>query len=91
MISRVVPSASDQLPSPALGSDGGGKIPINPMSGENLTAAEKLFQLDLELPTNSRFVNAGGRVYVKFIHEWEPLATQWERDVRQLFLSRFKV
>jgi len=91
LISRVVPSASDQLPSPALGSDGGGKIPINPMSGENLTAAEKLFQLDLELPTDSRFVNAGGRVYVKFIHEWEPLATQWKRDVRQLFLSRFKV
>lgn len=90
-ISRVVPSASDQLPSPALGSDGGGPIAMNPMSGESNTAAEKLFQLDLELPSDARFVNAGGRVYVKFIHEWEPLATQWERDVRQLFLSRFKV
>ncbi len=90
-IVRVVPSASDQLPSPALGSDGGGKIAINPLSGEDNTAVDKLFQLDLELPTDARFVNAGGRVYVKFIHEWEPLATQWERDVRQLFLSRFKV
>jgi putative peptide zinc metalloprotease protein len=30
-------------------------------------------------------------VYVRFDHGWEPLAVQWARELRQLFLARFNV
>jgi hypothetical protein len=33
----------------------------------------------------------GTRVHVRFRHEPEPLASQWGRRLRQLFLSRFHV
>lgn len=51
----------------------------------------KIFQVDLELPAQRGLVNVGGRVYVRFDHGWEPLAAQWYRQGRQLFLARFNV
>jgi hypothetical protein len=33
----------------------------------------------------------GGRAYVRFTHESEPLAAQWYRRLRQAFLQRFNV
>jgi putative peptide zinc metalloprotease protein len=36
-------------------------------------------------------VNAGGRAYVRFDHGRVPLAAQWYRQMREIFLSRFNV
>ncbi len=88
---RVVPAASDELPSPALGSEGGGQVPMDPKDPKGQKAIKRVFQIDLELPVRQAVLNVGGRVYVRFDHGWEPLAMQWYRQGRQLFLARFNV
>ena len=88
---RFVPSASAHLPSAALGSGGGGEVAVDPTDEQGARAVQSMFELELELPAQVSVVNAGGRVYLRFHHRLEPLATQWYRRVRQLFLSRFEV
>jgi putative peptide zinc metalloprotease protein len=90
-VKRLVPAASDELPSPALGSEGGGQVPMDPKDPKGQKAIRKVFQIDLQLPLELGIVNVGGRVYVRFDHGREPLMTQWYRQGRQLFLSRFNV
>jgi putative peptide zinc metalloprotease protein len=90
-ISRLMPAAVSELPSTALGTEGGGVVPVDPTDRKGLKAMRSLFHVDLAVPTRSSVVNAGGRVYIRFSHEWTPLAVQWYRQVRQLFLSRFNV
>jgi putative peptide zinc metalloprotease protein len=88
---RVVPGATERLPSRVLGTVGGGRIPTDPSDFEGLTAMEKLFQIDLGLPVSSGGAYLGGRAYVRFDHGWVPLGVQWYVQLRQLFLSRFDV
>jgi putative peptide zinc metalloprotease protein len=90
-VKRFVPSASEEIPSPALGSEGGGTVPLDPHDPEGKTAVNKIFQVDLELPSREGIVNVGGRVYVRFDHGRQPLAVQWYRQLRQLFLARYHV
>jgi len=90
-VTRLVPAASDELPSPALGSGGGGQVPMDPKDPKGQKAMRKVFQVDLQLPVELGLVNVGERVYVRFDHGWEPLMAQWYRQGRQLFLSRFNV
>ena len=90
-VKRLVPAASDELPSPALGSEGGGQVPMDPKDPKGQKALRKVFQVDLQLPVEPGIVNVGGRVYVRFDHGWESLMAQWYRQGRQLFLSRFNV
>jgi len=90
-ISRQVPAATDQLPSAALTTEGGGNVAVDPSSKESLKAFEKVFLVDLELPAQSEHYFVGSRVYVKFNHEWQPLADQWFRSLRQIFLGHFDV
>ena len=90
-VTRLVPAASDELPSPALGSEGGGQVPMDPKDPKGQKALRKVFQMDLQLPVDLGIVNVGGRVYVRFDHGWAPLMAQWFRQGRQLFLSRFNV
>jgi putative peptide zinc metalloprotease protein len=90
-VARLVPAASDELPSPALGTEGGGQVPMDPKDPKGQKAMRKLFQVDLQLPVELGLVNVGGRVYVRFDHGWDTLMAQWYRQGRQLFLSRFNV
>ena len=88
---REVPMAKDQLPSAALSSEGGGVIaadPRDPKGGKALTTS---FQYDLELPAEVPSISYGGRVYVRFAFEPEPLGRQWYRRIRQVFLAQFSV
>jgi putative peptide zinc metalloprotease protein len=87
-VRREVPGASERLPSPALGMSGGGRVAVDPRDTQGVTAMERVFQVDLELPSQFALLNVGGRAYVRFDHGWEPLAVQWARQVRQLFLAR---
>ena len=91
VIRRAVPGGSEQLPTTALGVAGGGQIAVDPRDGRGVTAIERVFQVDLELPVTSRFLNVGGRAYVRFDHGREPLLVQWYVATRQLFLTRFNV
>jgi putative peptide zinc metalloprotease protein len=90
-IRRVVPTASETLPSSALGSAGGGRVPVDPRDERGLSAVEKLFVVELELEGAPRVANLGGRVHVRFDHGLRPIALQWLRELRQLFLSRLDV
>jgi putative peptide zinc metalloprotease protein len=62
---------------------------MDPTDAEGLKAAQKVFQLDLEIPSTSKLVNLGGRCYIRFDHGWTPLGMQFYFQLRQLFLSRF--
>jgi putative peptide zinc metalloprotease protein len=90
-IVRIVPGATERLPTTALGSEGGGRIAIDPRDTQGVTAIQKLFQIDLELPAHARVLDVGGRAYVRFDHGWAPLAVQFYLEVRQIFLARFNV
>ena len=91
VIQRIVPAADLNLPSAALGTAGGGVIPIDPTDPDGLRALESLFQIDLSLPEAVKDPHIGGRVYVRFEHGSMPLAMQWYRSLRQLFLRNFYV
>jgi putative peptide zinc metalloprotease protein len=91
VIWRVVPAATHQLPSMALSSQGGGAIATDPRDTEGVKTVQRLFQLDLHLPSSTGIINIGGRVYVRFDHGREPLVQRWYRHVRRLFLSKFYV
>jgi putative peptide zinc metalloprotease protein len=88
-IERLVPSADLNLPSAALGTAGGGIIPVDPNDPDGLRALESHFQLDLSLPEEVQNPHIGGRVYVRFEHGSMPLAMQWYRSLRQLLLRKF--
>ncbi len=88
---REVPGGVDELPTAALGPAGGGQIPVDPKDGKGLKTLERVFLLDLSLPQEQAASAFGGRVFVRFRHESEPLLSQWHRRLRQLFLSHFHV
>ena len=88
---REVPGGQDQLPSKALSLEGGGPHGTDPRDPEGLKSLQRVFQFDLELPEDVGPVQVGTRVFVRFHHHAEPLAEQWGRRLRQLFLARFNV
>ncbi|MBN8436483.1 MAG: PqqD family peptide modification chaperone [Candidatus Accumulibacter sp.] len=90
-VDREVPGAHDRLPSKALSLAGGGPHGTDPRDPDGLKSLQRLFQFDLELPPEVGPLQIGTRAYVRFHHHAEPLATQWGRRLRQLFLARFNV
>lgn len=90
-ILRLAPSASEQLPSMALGSAGGGHVPTDPSDPEGGRSVITVFEVELVVETDAPVAYTGGRVYVRFDHGTEPLGAQIYRRMRQVFLSRFQV
>jgi len=96
-VRRVVPAATNQLPSLALSSQGGGEVILDPGSGGDsaragdIKAADSLFIFELELPEAARLQSLGSRIYVRFEREPEPLGTQLYRAVRRVLLAKFNV
>jgi putative peptide zinc metalloprotease protein len=90
-IAGDIPSATDQLPSRVLGTQGGGAIAVDARDTEGVRAIDRVFQFDIALPADTPQGYAGTRVYVRFSHGKEPLARQWYRALRQLFLARLQV
>lgn len=66
-------------------------MPLDPRDPEGQKALRRVFQVDIQLPPPQGLLNVGGRVFVRFDHGRSPLAAQWYRMGRQLFLSRFNV
>lgn len=91
IIQRQVPLISDRLPRRALGTQGGGTIAVDARDSSGTQALEKIYQLDVALPPMVSNIHIGSKVYVRFNHPPEPLAWQWYRSLRQLFLARFAV
>jgi putative peptide zinc metalloprotease protein len=88
-IIREVPAGRDELPSKALGTAGGGALPIDPRDSQGTKTLQRVFQIDLELPAEAELpIGFGGRAFVRFDHYWEPVGQQMWRRARQLLLSR---
>ena len=80
------PAAIRSLPSAALGDRAGGQVATDPTDAEGLRTLEPLYTLDLEVPTHA-LERVGGRAEVRFDHGSAPLAQQWGRKLRQLFIG----
>ena len=87
---RDTPSGRDTLPSKALGTAGGGSVATDPRDPKGLRTLHRTFQIDIALPAGIPGDAFGARAYVRLEHEWEPLADQLYRRVRQLLLSRLQ-
>ena len=90
-IIRFSPAARDYLPSKVLSTEGGGLISVDPRDQSGAKTMQRMFEFDIELDKQTEQVFWGERVYVRFNHEKEPLAMQWYRSIRLLFLSQFSV
>ena len=90
-LARESAGGINELPSAALSLSGGGTIVTAPNDPDGLKTVERIFIVDLALPTTVSTVTFGERVHVRFDHGSEPIAWQGLRRLRQLFLSRFGV
>ena len=88
---RNVPGGEQELVSQALGSEGGGAIPVDPAQKGGTHALRRVFDLELEMARPSASGVFGDRAYVRFDLGWTPLARQWFLRLRQLFLARLDV
>lgn len=84
-----IPVATQALPSPILGAQGGGRIAIDASDASGTRVQEKVFLLDLTLRDFMQSGHYGERALVKFQHPAEPLATQWYRALQQVFIRHF--
>jgi putative peptide zinc metalloprotease protein len=91
VLAREVPAAREELPSAALSSEGGGRIAADPRDPTGAKGMQSTFQLDLALAEALPSTAYGGRVYVRFVLEPEPLAQRAYRRLRQVFLTHFHV
>ncbi len=85
---RDLPAATRELPSIALGERGGGPFVTDPTDENGVRVVEPVVLFDLAIPGKT-LERAGGRAWIKFEHSAKPLASQWYRRVRQVFLQRF--
>ena len=87
-VTRVEPAASKRLPGIALGDKGGGNLVTDPADQEKLTLLDPVFLVDVSLPERV-ILRAGGRAWVRFEHDPQPLAEILHLRMRQLFLKAF--
>ncbi|MGL6111741.1 MAG: PqqD family peptide modification chaperone [Rubrivivax sp.] len=85
---RMVPASGTRLPHAALGSFAGGEQQLDPQDAQHLTTREPVAVLDVVLP-GVRPERLAARAWVRFEHDSTPLAQQWGRQLRQLFLGHF--
>ncbi len=89
-VAREVTAATDRLPTPALGTAGGGPFAVDPVDPDGVRALESVFQFDLALPPGA-IVAAGERVHVRFDHGFEPAAPRVWRRLRLLLQRQIGV
>lgn len=87
---REVPAAGFTLPSPALGSQMGGSVPVDPSGEQGVRSLDPVFQFEAALPpeTPPRF---GGRVHVRLDHGSRPAGLQLADWLGRLFLRGLDV
>jgi putative peptide zinc metalloprotease protein len=88
---RAIPLASDRLPNMALSSIGGGAVALDPDAKKDVRALQKHFEFQFRLMSPPQAPRMGERAYIQIVHGVEPLALQWWRRIRQLFLRQFSV
>ena len=88
---RIVPAGRNELPHKALSAEGGGALPLDPRSPDQLRTTSNVFQVDLR-PDPGRPVNfLGQRHYVRFEHKPKPVGFQVFERGREFILNRFGI
>lgn len=87
---QAVPAAGTELPSAALGRQGGGAVPTDPRDEQGRKALLSHFEYELALPADFPYRLVGSRVSVRFVHPDEPLGPRLWRLARRQFLAFFK-
>lgn len=90
-LAREVHGGTHQLPTAALGTEGGGEFAIDPSEPGGRKTLERVFEIEIRLPPQAHAEFLGRRMYVRFDHGYQPLGIQAWRALRQLFLRRFGV
>lgn len=88
---RSIPKATDQLPSPLLGSLAGGDVAVDVRDSSRVKAISKVFELDIALPTQFSGDYFGQRMSVRFIHGYESLGKQIFRPITIQLLNFFEM
>ena len=91
IILREVPGATQQLPTPALGTAGGGNVPVDPSDPNGVQTLGRFFEFEILIVQPSADILLGRRVRVRFDHGTSPLGFQAYRSLRQLFLRLYNV
>ena len=86
-IQRISPKASKIVPSQALTTAGGGKLLADP-GGDGFSLMESVFAVELTMPDDAPELLVGGRVWVKFKHQSQPVIQRLAIQVQQTFLRR---
>ena len=88
---REVPGGTLRLPTPALGTVGGGPFAVDPRDPNGQTTIERVFEFEIGIPRSAQTDFLGQRVFAKFDLGFEPLGFQLYRSLRQLFIRVFSV
>lgn len=84
---REVPAASNELPSMALSTTGGGSIALDPTETNKPQAFKKYFVCDVVLP-DTPLKRIGERAFIRFEHQPETLALRCYRSFRSLLIGK---
>ena len=87
-IVQIRPSATYQLPSPALSYKNGGTFLTDPADEQSQTTLSPIFIVDLEAPGMTS-EHLGRRIWLRFDHGSKPLLQQWAFHWEQLFIQHF--
>ena len=90
-ILRIVPAATDRLPSPVLSLEGGGPYAIASHTKAGPTLTEAVFEVVVRPREPLRVDLFQGRVNVRFDLGWEPAGYQILRAARLVFLRQLDV
>ena len=90
-VERMIPSATDKLPSLALATSAGGGASLEPQGTGGSKSLQRYFEIHIKVLGSQRSERFGQRAFVQFVHRDEPLATQWWRRLRQMFLRELSI
>ena len=89
---QIIPAERRNLPSPALGWAGGGKVALAPEDREGRRAAEPFFEVWSDVKDNRGATELHGRAgEVRFDLAPEPLLPRWIKRLRQLMQKRYQL
>lgn len=88
----VIPGGQRNLPSPALGWQAGGEMPLAADDPQGVKSAEPFFEVRASLPASTDIALLHGRSgKIRFDQPWEPLLPRWIRSLRQMLQKRYQL
>lgn len=86
-IKRIQPRGKNSLPNKALGTLGGGQIPVDPHASSTTETEALFFHIDLALTNAEHIESLGGLVHVRITHDDTPLLGRALRKIKHVFLT----